>query len=59
MDHLSPALERVVFQNGAKMYECHHLENYPADYMPVPLSESHLRLKAPYHDLLFYHPQLD
>ena len=59
MDHLSPSLEFVVLQTGAKMYGCHLLENHPADYMPVPLSESHPRLKAPYHDLLFYHPQLD
>lgn len=60
MDQLSPALEFVVLQTGAKMYGCHLLENRPpADYMPVPLSETHPRLKPPYHDLLFYHPQLD
>lgn len=59
IDHLSPALEFVVLQTGAKMYGCHLLENHPSDYMPVPLSESLPRLKPPYHDLLFYHPQLD
>ena len=59
IDHLSPALEFVVLQTGAKMYGCHLLENHPSDYMPVPLSESLPRLKAPYHDMLFYHPQLD
>lgn len=59
IDHLSPALEFVVLQTGAKMYGCHLLENHPADYMPVPLSEDLPRLKPPYHDLLFYHPQLD
>ncbi|OCL09603.1 hypothetical protein AOQ84DRAFT_388059 [Glonium stellatum] len=59
MDHLSPKLEFVVLQTGAKMYGCHLLENHPADYMPVPLAESLPRLKQPYQDLLFYHPQLD
>lgn len=59
IDHLSPALEFVVLQTGAKMYGCHLLDNHPSDYMPVPLSESLPRLKAPYHDMLFYHPQLD
>lgn len=59
MDHLSPVLEFVVLQTGAKMYGCHLLENHPADYMPVPLAEGYPRLKPPYHDLLFYHPQLD
>lgn len=59
MDHLSPALEFVVLQTGAKMYGCHLLENHPSDYIPVPLSEDSPRLRPPYHDLLFYHPQLD
>jgi hypothetical protein len=60
MDRLSPALEFVVLQTGAKMYGCHLLENRPPQTeMPVPLSESSGRLKPPYHDMLFYHPQLD
>jgi hypothetical protein len=59
MDKLSPALEFVVLQTGAKMYGCHLLENHPTDYIHVPLSEDQPRLKAPYHDMLFYHPQLD
>lgn len=28
-------------------------------YLPTPLSECLPRLRQPYHDLLFYHPQLD
>lgn len=59
MDHLSPGLEFVVLQTGAKMYGCHLLENHPTDYIHVPLSEDQPRLKPPYHDMLFYHPQLD
>jgi nucleoside-diphosphate-sugar epimerase len=59
MDHLSPALEFVVLQTGAKMYGCHLLENHPTDYIHVPLSEDQPRLKQPYHDMLFYHPQID
>jgi len=59
MDTLSPALEFVVLQTGAKMYGCHLLENHPTDYIQVPLSEDQPRLKQPYHDMLFYHPQLD
>jgi len=59
MDKLSPALEFVVLQTGAKMYGCHLLDNHPTDYIHVPLSEDQPRLKAPYHDSLFYHPQLD
>lgn len=59
IDNLSPALEFVVLQTGAKMYGCHLLENHPADYLPPPLREDYPRLKQPYHDLLFYHPQLD
>ena len=59
MDHLSSALEFVVLQTGAKMYGCHLLENHPTDYIHVPLSEDQPRLKQPYHDMLFYHPQID
>ncbi|KAK3116452.1 hypothetical protein LTR53_003178 [Teratosphaeriaceae sp. CCFEE 6253] len=59
LDHLSPALEFVVLQTGAKMYGCHLLAHHPTDYIHVPLAESQPRLKHPYHDSLFYHPQLD
>jgi len=59
MDVLSPALEFVVLQLGAKMYGCHLLQNHPTDYIHVPLSEDQPRLKQPYHDQLFYHPQID
>lgn len=59
IDHLSPSLEFVVLQTGAKMYGCHLLDKHPSDYMTLPLSESLPRLKPPYHDLLFYHPQID
>lgn len=59
MDHLSPALEFVVLQTGAKMYGCHLLDKHPTDYLHVPLSEDQPRLKPPYHDMLFYHPQID
>lgn len=59
IDKLSPALEFVVLQTGAKMYGCHLLDQHPTDYIHVPLSEDMPRLKQPYHDLLFYHPQLD
>lgn len=59
MDHLSPALEFVVLQTGAKMYGCHLLENHPTDYIHVPLAESLPRLKSPYLEGLFYTPQLD
>ncbi|KAH7078179.1 hypothetical protein BKA63DRAFT_410154 [Paraphoma chrysanthemicola] len=65
IDHLSPKLEFVVLQTGAKacMYFLSHgthlLENRPTDYIPVPYKESHPRLKHPHHDLLFYYPQLD
>lgn len=59
MDRLSSALEFVVLQTGAKMYGCHLLENHPTDYIHVPLSEDQPRLKQPYHDMLFYHPQID
>lgn len=56
VDTLSLALEFIVLQTGAKMYGCHLLDQHPTDYIHVPLSEDHPRLK---HDLLFYHPQLD
>lgn len=59
IDHLSPALEFVVLQTGAKMYGCHLLENHPTDYISVPLKESHPRLRSPYAEGLFYYPQLD
>ncbi|KAF2638754.1 hypothetical protein P280DRAFT_550854 [Massarina eburnea CBS 473.64] len=59
IDKLSEELEFVVLQTGAKMYGCHLLENHPTDYLHVPHKESQCRLKQPYHDLLFYHPQLD
>jgi hypothetical protein len=38
---------------------CHLLENHPTDYLHVPHKESQPPLKDPYHDALFYHPQLD
>ncbi|KAF2669330.1 hypothetical protein BT63DRAFT_440017 [Microthyrium microscopicum] len=59
MDHISPSLEFVILQTGAKMYGCHLLENHPTDYIHPPLHENLPRLKQPYHDQLFYHPQLD
>ncbi|KAL5424559.1 hypothetical protein PMIN06_002080 [Paraphaeosphaeria minitans] len=59
MDHLSPSLEFLVLQTGAKMYGCHLLENHPTDYLHVPHKESQPRLRQPYHDTLFYYPQLD
>lgn len=59
MDRLSPSLEFVVLQTGAKMYGCHLLENHPTDYIHVPLAESSPRIKSPYSESLFYHPQLD
>jgi hypothetical protein len=60
LDHLSPALEFVVLQTGAKMYGCHLLDNHPTDYIHVPLSEAQPRLRGPAGgDTLFYHPQLD
>ncbi|KAI4593137.1 hypothetical protein KJ359_010061 [Pestalotiopsis sp. 9143b] len=59
LDHLSPALEFVSLQTGAKHYGCHLLENHPTDDIHVPLAESMPRLKQPHHDKLFYYPQLD
>jgi hypothetical protein len=59
VDRLSPALEFVSLQTGAKHYGCHLLENHPTDEIHVPLSESMPRLKQPYQDKLFYYPQLD
>lgn len=59
LDRLSPALEFVSLQTGAKHYGCHLLENHPTDDIHVPLSEYMPRLKQPHHDKLFYYPQLD
>lgn len=64
VDHLSPALEFVVLQTGAKMYGCHLLDNHPyggksENYISLPLKESSERLRSPYGDGLFYYPQLD
>jgi hypothetical protein len=60
IDHLSPALEMVVLQTGAKSYGCHLLENAPRDdKIYLPLREDMPRLEQPYHDKLFYHPQWD
>jgi len=59
IDHLCPKLEFLVLQTGAKMYGCHLLENHPTDYLHVPHKESQQRLKSPYAEGLFYHPQLD
>ncbi|QDS70186.1 hypothetical protein FKW77_006431 [Venturia effusa] len=63
IDTLSPTLEFLVLQTGAKMYGCHLLAT-DASYggtpgIHTPLAESMPRIKAPYHDGLFYHPQLD
>jgi hypothetical protein len=59
VDHLAPNLEFIVLQTGAKMYGCHLLENHPTGYLHVPHKEDQPRLKPPYGDVLFYHPQLD
>lgn len=59
IDRLSSVLEFVVLQTGAKMYGCHILKDHPTTYIHVPLSEDQPRLKQPYHDMLFYHSQLD
>ncbi|KAJ9630178.1 hypothetical protein H2204_008683 [Knufia peltigerae] len=56
VDMLSPALEFVAFQTGAKMYGFLLQEDH---YHPVPLKESLPRLKPPFSDQLFYHAQLD
>ncbi|KAK4936388.1 hypothetical protein LTR10_022714 [Elasticomyces elasticus] len=56
VDRLSPVLEFVAFQTGAKMYGFLLQEDH---YFPVPLSESLPRLKPPFSDQLFYHDQLD
>lgn len=62
-DNLSPALEFVVLQLGAKMYACHLIAFDPSyggtPGIHTPLSESMPRTKAPYYDGLFYHHQLD
>lgn len=59
INHLSPALEFVVLQTGAKWYGIHLLENHPTDYIHVPYAESSPRLNSPYGEGLFYHPQYD
>jgi hypothetical protein len=63
MDHLSPNLEFVVLQTGAKMYGCHVIATdslyVSSPGVTVPYKESSPRIKQPYADLLFYHPQLD
>ncbi|KIW86632.1 uncharacterized protein Z519_12757 [Cladophialophora bantiana CBS 173.52] len=56
VDELSPVLECIAFQTGAKMYGFLLQEDH---YFPVPLKESLPRLKPPYSDQLFYHAQLD
>ncbi|TID16126.1 hypothetical protein E6O75_ATG09184 [Venturia nashicola] len=63
MDNLSPALEFVVLQTGAKMYACHLLATDPSyggtPGIHTPLTESMPRVRAPYYENIFYHPQLD
>ncbi|KAF2430454.1 hypothetical protein EJ08DRAFT_633974 [Tothia fuscella] len=63
IDHLSPGLEFVVLQTGAKLYGCHLLAAVPeyvsSPGISPPLKESMPRIKQPYSDMLFYHPQLD
>ncbi|EXJ56083.1 hypothetical protein A1O7_09014 [Cladophialophora yegresii CBS 114405] len=56
VDMLSPVLQFVAFQTGAKMYGFLLQEDH---YFPVPLKESLPRLKPPFSDQLFYHGQLD
>lgn len=58
VDKLSPALEFVVLQTGAKHYGCHLLHDRPATMKP-PLSEKLPRLPSPYAENLFYNPQID
>lgn len=63
IDQLSPTLEFVVLQTGAKWYACHLLATDPSyggtEGIHVPLREDMPRIKEPYHDGLFYHPQID
>jgi hypothetical protein len=63
IDNISPALEFVVLQTGAKMYACHLIATDPnygsTPGIHTPLAESMPRIKKPYYDTLFYHPQLD
>jgi hypothetical protein len=63
IDHLSPALEFVVLQTGSKWYGCHLITTTPAygstPGIKPPLREDMPRLKKPYDDMLFYHPQID
>lgn len=63
IDHLSPALEFVVDQTGSKWYGCHLIATTP-EYgstpgIVTPYREDMPRLKQPYQDMLFYHPQID
>ncbi|ROT37766.1 hypothetical protein SODALDRAFT_340142 [Sodiomyces alkalinus F11] len=58
IDALSPALEFVVLQTGAKAYGCHLLRNRPANMVP-PLAETLPRMTPPHDTGLFYYPQLD
>lgn len=57
LDRLSPALEFVVLQTGAKHYGCHLLTAKPASIVP-PLKETDPPLPSPYGEKLFYLPQL-
>jgi len=59
MNHLSPSLEFVVLQTGAKAYGVHLLENHPTNYIHVPLHESLPRLRPPYDTTVFYYQQID
>jgi nucleoside-diphosphate-sugar epimerase len=62
-DHLAPNLEFVVLQTGAKWYGCHLLATTPqyggTPGIEPPYREDMPRLKQPYEDMLFYHPQID
>ncbi|KIW09230.1 uncharacterized protein PV09_00157 [Verruconis gallopava] len=63
IDHLSPNLEFVVLQTGSKWYGIHLTATVP-DYgetpgIKTPFKEDMPRLKKPYDDMLFYHPQID
>lgn len=57
IDNLSPALEFVVLQTGAKHYGCHLLHDRPAIMKP-PLAETLPPLPSPYGENLFYNPQI-
>ncbi|KAL0940235.1 sirq protein [Colletotrichum truncatum] len=58
VDTLSPALEFVVLQTGAKSYGCHLLRDRPSNMVP-PLAETLPRLSPPHDAGLFYYPQVD